>query len=1411
MSLSLSTLLDAFVDRGILERDDLALSPAQLHAKLSAADSSRLIQTAESVLGPDDPRLPQFLTLLRAPFDSEGWAHVAARFGDNPRAALPPALRGVAEVPSARDEGVIRASVSSNARGIRGAAATVLRNDTDLSEPERVALRSIALDPLKASPRDWWIFAKVLARPNIDRVVRRVVSVFQGDHMFAGVGPLRRLALAMAGEVQFLPPLPLHLVPVVAGGSGEELMIYEPPDTKYYRRLRPTMTLKDFGIYAESERRGPQLGHILYRAIGAPLHGALFYSPGGAAVVERARVTRNVDASTDKWYRAKIKTNGGAVLGLGMVAEDKNGILMAGAAGKIMIGKSGYFLWTAGVNAEPATVKTPMRVHQIQAIIQHLSEEIHRILGESEAFSGQTGAENRYALDGLSEYLVKAALVEGKWLPPKPAGRSTYLWLEDLVSWSADNRSALAWFLVEKAGIYLGERMRENGWPIAMRGLGMSDDGLVQGMAAFTALTYGDLLAGLGEGVLQNLRAIMIAQSVIEDGDDAGFINLEDIRGEDLPLIFDYIEKARKLGMFNSAVWSDDMQGTGVIAAAGILSWADKTERLKAGNKPLAGIKVMLCGAGAGAYGVYKELVNWGVDPRDIVVTDSGPKKDYSGRPYAIHKGRTDIMSNPFKREMAQGHDGDVDLLEFAKGADVFFNLGGIETVSGSSDTWDGNAWITKVTLAMKGRKGFFGFMTNPDPGVRPKDLHDLDEGAYYASGNQMYENTVNNFTAFGYIGLACLLAGAQRVSNEMTMAAARGIHEVAKLEKKYGQHWLVPRPDDIRLLEHQTLRVVRAAIDSGVSIYVDKEAPEAVKENFMKGIREEIRIRQRKILAMRRKSVQAGHEHYQERVPARYAPVYIEDKKNPIFFESPEIKKVYFERLARAFHINPERWGSLLVFGDHYSPPVLADLLSSLIDSLNSQPVTAARKRLMRIREPITREQLVGHLNKCSVERTARQVLLMLFDDLVRKTSTKTFAAKYVHLLDSFISEVNESVVEVRNEVRGKMAPISEEEFQELMAKHDLRTLERTFLYALSRNREYRSTLMVFSPKNLKTLVDGFASSDSPRELDALKRAIAGLTEPIDYGAFVLMLDAAGIPDDRNELNSLRYKLTTHVANFSPIALARVFEELIAKTEDKSIDGTLEAQGDVNGPIYREIARRELAMLQHLASVSPALGLALGVRRLRMWAGGTTVDPRNLYDRPTIFHKTDVEEKIRELLRDYPKIIAEIATFKVEMQNLLAGKPRPPAPQQPPAGAEGPAPAPAADPAANARSARRVGPVVTTVPVRVVQVAKAAPAVNALDVYRTVVTLAGQKNKRHAAYITANRTRVYTAVERLLERGIDAGRVITALLGYIARKTAAQEAAAAAAGLSGPAHGLPLAPLGGAAFARPTVPLIVQ
>ncbi|MEM8825732.1 MAG: NADP-dependent malic enzyme [Pseudomonadota bacterium] len=273
-----------------------------------------------------------------------------------------------------------------------------------------------------------------------------------------------------------------------------------------------------------------------------------------------------------------------------------------------------------------------------------------------------------------------------------------------------------------------------------------------------------------------------------------GGINLEDIGS---PECFEI--EARLRDEMNIPVMHDDQHGTAIISAAGLLNALELTGRM------LDGIKLVVNGAGAAAIACAELFIAMGVPRANVRMCD---------RTGVIHKGRTDLgqMKSAYAVETDER-----SLKDALTDADVFVGL----SVAGAVSQDD--------IMAMKDKPIIFA-MANPVPEILPEKVKEVRPDAIMATGRSDYPNQVNNVLGFPYIFRGALDVRATTINDEMKIAAARALADLAKeavpdeVAAAYGQKlsfgpdYLIPAPFDPRLIEAVPFAVAKAAMDSGVA-----------------------------------------------------------------------------------------------------------------------------------------------------------------------------------------------------------------------------------------------------------------------------------------------------------------------------------------------------------------------------------------------------------------------------------------------------------------------------------------------------------------------------------------------------------------------------------------------------------------
>ncbi|MBY6015472.1 NADP-dependent malic enzyme [Qipengyuania gaetbuli] len=273
-----------------------------------------------------------------------------------------------------------------------------------------------------------------------------------------------------------------------------------------------------------------------------------------------------------------------------------------------------------------------------------------------------------------------------------------------------------------------------------------------------------------------------------------GGINLEDIAAPECFII----EQALRERM-NIPVMHDDQHGTAIISAAGLINACHLTGR------KLEDVKMVVNGAGASALACTALIKSVGVRHENVIVCDrTGP----------IYPGRDGVD----QWKSAHAVDTKARSLEEAlEGADVFLGLSAAGALKPE--------WVAKMA-----DKPIIFAMANPVPEIMPEDAKAVRPDAIIATGRSDYPNQVNNVLGFPFIFRGALDVQATAINEEMKIAAARAIAELARervpeevaaaygVTHQFGEEYIIPAPFDPRLMEVVSSAVAQAAIDSGVA-----------------------------------------------------------------------------------------------------------------------------------------------------------------------------------------------------------------------------------------------------------------------------------------------------------------------------------------------------------------------------------------------------------------------------------------------------------------------------------------------------------------------------------------------------------------------------------------------------------------
>ncbi|EAK0848406.1 malic enzyme-like NAD(P)-binding protein [Campylobacter lari] len=272
-----------------------------------------------------------------------------------------------------------------------------------------------------------------------------------------------------------------------------------------------------------------------------------------------------------------------------------------------------------------------------------------------------------------------------------------------------------------------------------------------------------------------------------------GGINLEDISA---PKCFEIEAALQDLGI---PVMHDDQHGTAIISTAGLMN------AMEISGKKFEDIKVVVSGAGAAGIASARMYRNLGV--KNIVLVDSKG---------VINTQRDDL--NKYKLEFVSDTK-DSTLREALKGADVFLGLSAPKILD------------DEMILSMAKDPVIFA-LANPIPEVMPEDVKRVRNDAIVGTGRSDYPNQINNVLGFPFIFRGALDVKATKITENMKVAAAKALADLAKLEVTdevkqaygveelgFGRDYVIPKPFDSRVKAVVSAAVAKAAVEDGVAL----------------------------------------------------------------------------------------------------------------------------------------------------------------------------------------------------------------------------------------------------------------------------------------------------------------------------------------------------------------------------------------------------------------------------------------------------------------------------------------------------------------------------------------------------------------------------------------------------------------
>ncbi|MCY7487207.1 NADP-dependent malic enzyme [Paenibacillus alvei] len=256
-------------------------------------------------------------------------------------------------------------------------------------------------------------------------------------------------------------------------------------------------------------------------------------------------------------------------------------------------------------------------------------------------------------------------------------------------------------------------------------------------------------------------------------------INLEDISA---PRCFE-IERRLKEET-NIPIFHDDQHGTAIVLLAALMN------ALKVVHKQMSNIRAVINGAGSAGIAIAKLLLKAGVQHVSLV--------DLKG---VVCEGEE--WMNPAQADMAMVTNREHirgTLTEAVRGADVFIGVSAPKV-------------LTQEHVRSMNEKPIIFAMANPTPEIFPDEA--LAAGAaVVCTGRSDFPNQVNNLLAFPGIFRGALDVRATDITDDMKLAAARGIAAIVT-DAELSPTYIIPNPLDKRVVPSVASAIAQVAIET--------------------------------------------------------------------------------------------------------------------------------------------------------------------------------------------------------------------------------------------------------------------------------------------------------------------------------------------------------------------------------------------------------------------------------------------------------------------------------------------------------------------------------------------------------------------------------------------------------------------
>ncbi len=297
-----------------------------------------------------------------------------------------------------------------------------------------------------------------------------------------------------------------------------------------------------------------------------------------------------------------------------------------------------------------------------------------------------------------------------------------------------------------------------------------------------------------------------------------GGVNLEDISHPKCFKILDTLRAECEI-----PVWHDDQQGTACVTVAGLIN------ALKIVKKDIGEVRATVIGSGAAGIAIARLLIAAGIDPAKMLSVDS------KGILYRDRLDREDLKAR-FRekwdlclRTNPKNIKGNVP--DAIKGADVLICV-----------SKPGPGTIKPEWIKTMNSDAIVFPEANPVPEIWPWEAKEAG-ARIVATGRSDFPNQVNNSLGFPGIFRGALDVRATTITDEMCIAAA---HSLAEVAQDHGIHedYIIPNMDQWEVFPREAVAVGMKAVEQGVARKVfSAEEQFKMAEDIIKKARAEVQM----------------------------------------------------------------------------------------------------------------------------------------------------------------------------------------------------------------------------------------------------------------------------------------------------------------------------------------------------------------------------------------------------------------------------------------------------------------------------------------------------------------------------------------------------------------------------------------